>query len=93
MSEFHHTEDELAAGLQKCIDRLDEAILSARNGQAVTISDMESEVVRLCAAISNAPVQTGHAVQGLVAGMIARLDMLETELRALRDAQGYEGED
>lgn len=85
--------EELAAGLQKCIDRLDEAILAARNGQALLLTDMESEVVRLCAVIGNAPAETGQAVQGLVAGMIARLDMLEAELRALRDAQNDEAEE
>ena len=92
MTQNLHTAEELGERLQRCIDRLDDAILATRNGQAVSVTDMESEVVQLCAAIGNAPVETGHSVQGLVAGMIARLDMLESELRILRDAQGNETE-
>lgn len=79
------TAEELAARLQLCIDRLDDAIVAAREARAVDVADMETEVERLCDGIGNAPVETGHAVQGLVAGMIARLDMLESELRAQRD--------
>ncbi|MBU0859238.1 MAG: hypothetical protein KJ667_04825 [Alphaproteobacteria bacterium] len=77
--------EEISTRLQACIDRLDDAILATRNGEAVSIVAMEAEVEALCNAISHAPIQTGHAVQGLVAGMIARLDMLESDLRTLRD--------
>ena len=71
--------------LQACIDRLDDAVARARAGEVAPMTGMEREVDSLSAAIMAAPVAVGHELQPLVAGVVARLDMLESELRALRD--------
>jgi len=80
--------DELHSRLRACIERLDDAIAAARGDTVIDITDMEAEVERLSRAIMNAPIAMGHEVQGDVAAMIARFDMLEDELRALRDRAG-----
>lgn len=78
---------DLPTRLQRCIDRLDDAIARARQDEVATVSDMESEVNALSAALLKMPMAEAAMLQGQVASMIARLDMLETELRALQARQ------
>lgn len=74
--------------IEACIARLDGAIDAARADKIVNIKDMEAEVESLSQAIMNAPIATGHEVQGVLGIMIARFDTLEGELRALQDRAG-----
>ena len=76
---------DLNVRLQACLDRLDDAIARARAGEIAPMTGMEAEMDALSASILAAPVAVGHDVQPLVAGVVARLDMLESELRGLRD--------
>lgn len=85
--------EDLNARLQAQIDRLDEAIARARMDEIDQIAGMDDDVQKLCNEILAAPLAVGHAVQSRVASMIARLDMLESELRGLRERAIQRGED
>jgi hypothetical protein len=85
--------ERLTRRLQQQIDRLDEAIARARMDEVDAMDGMDNDVQALCAEILAAPVEVGHAVQPRVASMIARLDMLESELRLLRERAIQRGED
>ena len=81
----------LEQAIQSQIDKIDEAIVKARQNELIDMGDMDDAVATICQKIMHSEDKEMNRLEGRMIEMINKLDELAVELKGYQDRLAEDG--